>query len=214
MVNYLALLGWSIGDDRDIFTPAELVAAFDGHRISGNPARFDRKKAESINGAHLRLLAPEDFADRLLGYLVARGDLPAAPSDRQVALVAAAAPLVQERSALLSEAALMIRFLTTAEFAVDPAAASKVLTAAALPVLASTIATVRALPEFTAAALEPALKSTLVDELGFKPKVAFAPVRVAVTGRTISPPLYESMELLGRDQTLVRLRAALRVAGG
>ena len=209
MVNYLALLGWSIGDDRDIFTPAELVAAFDGHRISGNPARFDRKKAESINGAHLRLLAPEDFADRLLGYLVARGDLPAAPSDRQVALVAAAAPLVQERSALLSEAALMIRFLTTAEFAVDPAAASKVLTAAALPVLASTIATVRALPEFTAAALEPALKSTLVDELGFKPKVAFAPVRVAVTGRTISPPLYESMVLLGRETTLQRLQAAL-----
>ena len=80
MVNYLALLGWSIGDDRDIFTPAELIAAFDGHRISGNPARFDRKKAESINGAHVRLLAPEDFAARLQGYLVASGDLPAEPS--------------------------------------------------------------------------------------------------------------------------------------
>ena len=77
MVNYLALLGWSIGDDRDIFTPAELVAAFDGRRISGNPARFDRKKAESINGAHLRMLTPEDFAQRLESYLVARGLLPA-----------------------------------------------------------------------------------------------------------------------------------------
>ena len=103
----------------------------------------------------------------------------------------------------------MIRFLTTGAFAVDPAAASKVLTPAAGPVLAATIATVRALPEFTSATLEPALKSALVDELGFKPKVAFAPVRVAVTGRTISPPLYESMELLGRETTLQRLKAAL-----
>ena len=132
--------------------------------------------------------------------------MPAEPSAEQVALVTSAAPLVQERSALLSEAALMMRFLITEDFAVDPAAASKVLTAAALPVLASTIATVQALPEFSAATLEPALKSTLVDELGFKPKVAFAPVRVAVTGRTISPPLYESMELLGREVTLLRLR--------
>ena len=133
MVNYLALLGWSIGDDRDIFTPAELVAAFDGHRISGNPARFDRKKAESINGAHLRLLAPDDFAGRLLGYLVARGDLPAEPSAEQLALVTAAAPLVQERSALLSEAALMIRFLITAEFRGRPGRRGEGADAAALP---------------------------------------------------------------------------------
>jgi glutamyl-tRNA synthetase len=215
MVNYLALLGWSIGDDRDIFSPAELVAAFDGARISGNPARFDRRKAESINGVHLRMLTAGDFAARLIDYLVARGDLPAEPTTEQTELVTAAAPLVQERSALLSEAAMMIGFLLVAdeEFAVEPAAAGKVLTAASRPVLEATIATIEGLPDFAASSLEPALKAALVDELGLKPKLAFAPVRVAVTGRTISPPLYESLELLGRDATLARLRAALDLVG-
>jgi len=215
MVNYLALLGWSLGDDRDVFTPAELIAGFDGHRISGNPARFDRKKAEAINGAHIRLLTADDFADRLVAYLIARGDLPSEPSADQLALVRAAAPLVQERSALLSEAAAMIAFLVVAaeDFAIDPAAATKVLTEASAPVLQATIGAIESLPDFTPAALETALKAALIDDLGLKPKVAFQPVRVAVTGRTISPPLYESMELLGRDETLGRLRAALLVTG-
>jgi glutamyl-tRNA synthetase len=216
MVNYLALLGWSLGDDRDVFSPAELIAGFDGHRISGNPARFDRKKAEAINGAHVRLLTPNDFADRLVAYLVDRGELPSEPSVDQMALVRAAAPLVQERSALLSEAAAMIAFLVVAadDFAIDPAAVAKVLTEASRPVLEAAIGAVESLPDFTPASLETALKAALIDDLGLKPKVAFQPVRVAVTGRTISPPLYESMELLGRDQTLGRLRSALRVAGG
>ena len=128
MVNYLALLGWSLGPDRDVFSPAELVAGFDGQRISGNPARFDRKKAEAINGAHLRSLPPEDYADRLVGYLISRGGLPAEPPHAQVALVRAAAPLVQERAALLSEAATMVAFLLVpaGEFTLDPAAATKV----------------------------------------------------------------------------------------
>src|SRR5664279_2359241 len=211
MVNYLALLGWSLTEDRDIFGPAELVAAFDGTRISGNPARFDRRKAEAINGAHLRLLTPDDFAERLADYLVGSGQLPAEPTAEQRLLLRAAAPLVQERSALLSEAAAMIGFLLVPdeEFAVDPTAAAKVLTVAAAPVLTAAVAAVQASPEFAAAELESALRSALVDDLGLKPKVAFAPVRVAVTGRTISPPLYESMELLGPDVTLRRLRAAL-----
>ncbi len=211
MVNYLALLGWSLSEDRDIFSPAELVAAFDGHRISGNPARFDRRKAESINGAHLRALPADDFADRLQGYLIARGVLPVdVPPDTRELLLRAA-PLVQERSALLSEAALMLDFLFTpdAEFTVDPAAAAKVLTPAVVPVLTAAIEAVEQSTQFAAEPLEAALRAALLDGLGLKPKVAFAPVRVAVTGRTISPPLYESMELLGRDLTLSRLRRAL-----
>ncbi len=110
----------------------------------------------------------------------------------------------------------MIAFLVVAaeDFAIDPAAAAKVLTEASRPVLEAAIGAVESLPDFTPASLETALKAALIDDLGLKPKVAFQPVRVAVTGRTISPPLYESMELLGRDQTLGRLRAALQVAGG
>ncbi|HEY5882913.1 MAG TPA: glutamate--tRNA ligase [Nakamurella sp.] len=213
MVNYLALLGWSLpsqdGADRDIFTPAELVAAFDGHRISGNPARFDRKKAAAINGAHIRMLAPDDFAGRLEAYLSSTGLLPAEPSPEQVDLVRAVAPLVQERSAVLSEAATMVGFLFAGDaFAADDAAVAKVLTAEAIPVLDEAIAAVESVPEFTAGAMEAELKARLIDGLGLKPRVAFGPVRVAVTGRTVSPPLYESMELLGREVTLARLRQA------
>ncbi|GGL85013.1 glutamate--tRNA ligase [Nakamurella endophytica] len=211
MVNYLALLGWSIADDRDVFTPAELVAAFDGTGISGNPARFDRKKAEAINGSHLRLLDPQDFAQRLARYLADRGRQLDAPAQ---AVVAAAAPLVQPRCALLSEAAAMLDFLLVADdaFALDPAAAAKTLTAAAVPALQAAVDAVAGLDGWTAGALEEALKGALVDGLGLKPRLAFAPVRVAATGRTVSPPLYESLELLGRERTLQRLRAGLVVA--
>ncbi len=213
MVNYLALLGWSLpavdGADRDIFSPAELVAAFDGTRISGNPARFDRKKAMAINGAHVRLLAPDEFARRLGAYLSATGVLPAEPTPMQLAQVAAVAPLVQERSALLSEAATMAGFLFAGDaFVVDESAAAKVLKPDAAAVLDEAIAAVESVPEFTAAALETELKARLIDKLGLKPRVAFGPVRVAVTGRTVSPPLYESMELLGRDVALDRLQRA------
>ncbi|MTD13104.1 glutamate--tRNA ligase [Nakamurella sp. YIM 132087] len=207
MVNYLALLGWSLADDRDIFGTDELVAAFDGHRISGNPARFDRKKAEAINASHVRLLDADEFAVRLTEFIETRDG--ARLSDAHQGLVVAAAPLVQERCVLLSDAALMLDFLLTTDFRVDEAAAAKNLGEAAQPVLAAAIGALEALPEFTAAPIEEALKAALIDGLGLKPRVAFAAVRVATTGRTISPPLYESLELLGRETSLQRLRAAL-----
>ncbi len=213
MVNYLALLGWSLAEDRDIFTPQELVAAFDGHRISGNPARFDRKKAEAINSTHLRMLAPADFAARLTGYVVTSGRVTSLTAT-QHSMVQAAAPLVQERCILLKDAAEMIGFLLVDEaaFEVDPTAAVKVLKPEAGPVLAAAVSALESLDGFASAAIEEALKSALIEGLALKPKVAFAPVRVGATGRTISPPLYESLELLGRDRTLLRLRAAQHLA--
>ncbi|QNK80704.1 glutamate--tRNA ligase [Nakamurella sp. PAMC28650] len=216
MVNYLALLGWSLAEDRDIFTRDELVAAFDGHRISGNPARFDRKKAEAINSTHLRMLTPGDFAARLTSYVVSSGRLAggAGLSATQHSLIEQAAPLVQERCTLLSDAAEMIEFLLVAEtsFEVDPTAAVKVLKPDSAPVLAAAVAALESLTGFVAPDIEQALKAALIEGLGLKPKVAFAPVRVGATGRTISPPLYESLELLGRDRTLLRLRAAQQLA--
>src|SRR6195952_4659670 len=126
MVNYLALLGWSLTDDRDIFTPQEFVAAFDGRRISVNPARFDRKKAEAINSTHLRMLAPADFAARLSAFVVSSGRVPTL-SAAQHAIIGQAAPLVQERCILLKDAAEMVDFLLVdeARFDVDPTAAVK-----------------------------------------------------------------------------------------
>jgi glutamyl-tRNA synthetase len=204
LVNYLALLGWSIADDRDVFTPEELIAAFEITDVKANPARFDPKKCEAINATHIRMLAPADFAARLAQQVAAAGLY---ASD---ALIAAAAPLVQERIQTLGEGVDMLRFLLVDDdaFSIDEAAAAKQLGDAGQAVLAAAIAALEPVPEWTAAALEDALKAVLVDGLQLKPRNAYGPVRVAITGRTVSPPLFESMELLGRERSLARLRAA------
>jgi glutamyl-tRNA synthetase len=216
LLNYLALLGWSIAEDRDVFTMDEMVAAFDVTRVSSNAARFDLKKAEAINAAHLRALPVEEFARRVEPYLVAEGVSTGTLSDDERTLLSAAAPLVQERSVVLSDAARMLRFLFVSEdgFVPEPEAAEKNLGADAAPVLEAALTGLDALPEWTGEGIENALKEALVDGLGLKPRKAFAPVRVAVSGRTVSPPLYESMELLGRERSLARLRAGLERAGG
>lgn len=219
LLNYLALLGWAIAEDRDVFTMNEMVAAFDIGRVSGNSARFDIKKAEAINAAHLRALPVEEFARRVEPYLAAELS-PTHPvvvdTDAHRALLTAAAPLVQERSVVLSDAARMLRFLFVAEddFTLDEDAAAKNLGADAAPVLDAALTGLDALAVWSTAEIEGSLKATLIDGLGLKPRKAFAPVRVAVSGRTVSPPLYESMELLGRERSLARLRAGVRRAGG
>ncbi|HEU5470170.1 MAG TPA: glutamate--tRNA ligase [Actinophytocola sp.] len=208
MLNYLALLGWSIADDRDVFTMAELVEAFDVRKVSSNPARFDPKKAEAINAEHLRALPGAEFVDRVIPYLITAGTLPESPSESQLATLRAIAPHIQERLVVLSEAPGMVNFLFVSEddFTPDPESVAKALGEDAKPIVDASIAALEALPEWSTAAIEQALKSALIDGLGLKPRKAFAPVRVAVTGRTVSPPLYESMELLGRDRSLSRLR--------
>jgi glutamyl-tRNA synthetase len=210
LLNYLALLGWSIADDRDVFSLDEMVEAFDVTRVNPNMARFDVKKAEAINAAHLRALPVAEFVTRVLPYLATAGVLPEQSSPEQRAVLTAIAPMVQERITVLSEAAGMLAFLFTEDQSFTPEAesAAKTLGSDADPVLDAAIAALDALPEWTVAGIEAALKDALVDGLGLKPRKAFAPVRVAVTGRTVSPPLYESMELLGRDRTLYRLRRA------
>ncbi len=210
LLNYIALLGWAIAEDRDVFTMAEMIEAFDISRVSSNPARFDLKKAEAINAEHIRRLSDADFVERVIPYLVSAKILPDNPADEQVRTLTAISPLVRERVTVLSDAAEMLRFLFVgeAEFAPEPEAAAKALGEAAGPVLDASIAALEKLPDWTTPAIEEALKTALVDGLGLKPRKAFAPVRVAVTGRTVSPPLYESMELLGRDRAIGRLRNA------
>lgn len=210
LLNYLALLGWSIAEDRDVFTMAEMIAAFDITKVSSNPARFDLKKAEAINGDHVRRLSTDDFVERVIPYLVSAKILPDQPSADELATLRAIAPLVQERVTVLSDAAIMVRFLFTPEeeFAPEPDSAAKALGADAAPVLDASIAALEGVGEWTTQAIEEALKVALIDGLGLKPRKAFAPVRVAATGRTVSPPLYESLELLGRDRTLSRLRSS------
>ncbi len=209
LLNYLALLGWAIADDHDLFSLDEMVAAFDIGSVNSNPARFDQKKADAINAEHIRLLAPADFAQRLQAHLLVHGQL---PPDVGQALLDAAAALVQTRIVVLSDAAALLRFLFVEEgaFTVDEAAAAKVLGPDAQEPLNAALGVLQVLSTWRAADIEGALKGALVDELGLKPRKAFAPVRVAITGSTISPPLFESMELLGRDRSLARLREAVR----
>jgi len=214
IVNYLALLGWSIGGDREFFSLDEMVEAFDITRVNPNPARFDLKKAEAINGMWLRRLDPHDLATRMVPYLQAGGVLPDSPSDEQLALLNAATPLVQERMVALDESAGMLGFLFVDEPEMDEAAAASVLTPSALSTLDEAFKALVDLGEWTTPAIEDALRSSLIDGLGLKPRVAFGPIRVAVSGRRVSPPLFESLELLGRERTLARLDAAIaRITG-
>ncbi len=207
LLNYLALLGWGFSGDNDIFTLDEMVAAFDVRQVNSNPARFDQKKADAINAEHIRRLDPADFTARLRRYLVETGKL-AEPVDDSA--FAALAELVQTRIQVLGDAWPLMSFLylSDADFVIDEKSAAKNLGGDAGPVLDAASAALGAVDGWTASAIEEALTTALVDELGLKPRKAFGPVRVAVTGSQVSPPLYESMELLGRDKSLARLGAA------
>ncbi|QEV99759.1 glutamate--tRNA ligase [Microbacterium caowuchunii] len=206
LLNYLSLLGWSLAPDRDVFSLEEMVAAFDIADVNPNPARFDQKKAESINGDHIRMLTPEDFAARIVPYLVAAGLVQPEPTEQERAMIAASAPLVQERVQLLGEVPGLVGFLFRDEVVYDEDAL-KSLPANAGEVLVASVGALEVVPEpeFTAAAIQEALQIALIDELNLKPRVAYGPLRVAVSGRRISPPLFESLELLGKAESIRRL---------
>jgi glutamyl-tRNA synthetase len=207
LANYLALLGWAIAEDRDVFTLAEMVEAFDIQRVNANPARFDAKKCEAINAAHIRMLDPKELAEQLVTFLVRAGLVSDPPRPAEQELLEAATPLIQERINTLSEAVEMLGFLfrPDADILIEADAG---LTASSAPALDAASAALEALPSFDRTAIEQALRVALVDRLGLKPRLAFAPIRAAITGRRISPPLFESIELLGRDATLARIASA------
>jgi glutamyl-tRNA synthetase len=214
LLNYMALLGWSIAEDRDVFSIPEMVEAFEIGRVNPNPARFDIKKAEAINGSHVRLLPEVELRDRLVPYFQEAGLIDEAPTETQLGTLAAATPLVHERMTLLTEAVDMLRFLFVSDeaFTVDEADAAKNLDEKGLEVVRAArdaLDAIKGTAEWTTGTIEGALRVTLIDGLGLKPRLAFGPVRVAVTGSRISPPLFESLELLGHRKTIARLDAAL-----
>jgi glutamyl-tRNA synthetase len=208
LLNYLALLGWSLSADEDIFTVDELVENFDITDVLGNPARFDVKKAEAINGTHLRRLKAEDFRDRLVPYLRALNLVGQDLTEREAQLLQGAAPLVQERIALLAEGADMMGFLFVADEELE--VEDKAFSGLGDQVLETLDAATAALETIDEASwktphIESALREALIDGLGLKPRKAFGAVRSAVSGRKVSPPLFESMELLGKESSLKRL---------
>ena len=204
LLNYLALLGWGIAEDRDVFSLTEMVAAFDVVDVNSNPARFDQKKADAINAEHIRLLEPADFARRLRDYFDAHGH----DTGLDDARFATAADLVQTRVVVLSDGWELLKFLNDDVYMIDDRAGAKELTGDAGAVLDSALGALDVIGEWTAPAIEEALRGALIDGLGLKPRKAFGPIRVAVTGSSVSPPLYESMELLGSQRCMNRLRQA------
>jgi glutamyl-tRNA synthetase len=208
LLNYLSLLGWSLSADEDIFTVEQLVKNFDIHDVLANPARFDLKKAEAINGTHVRLLEPAVFRERLVPYLRHEGLVGEILTEREEEILTESAPLVQERITLLGEAPEMLAFLFKSDDAIDVAAdARKGLPENVTEVLDAALAALGPIDDWSAENIQSALKQALVEDLGIKPRLAFGPVRTAISGRRISPPLFESMVILGKESSLARLRA-------
>ena len=210
MLNYLALLGWSLDSDRDIFSVSELIDAFDVADVLSNPARFDQKKLEAINADHLRLLPLEDFSARLRTYLEDYKGFPASYPDDKFRFVA---ELVQTRIKKLDDAWDLVRFLIVSdeELVLDEKSARKNLKEDAVQPLEVAISVLSDVPDWDTASIESALQKALIEDLGLKPRKAYGALRVGISGQAISPPLFESMELLGRESTLARLRAAREV---
>jgi glutamyl-tRNA synthetase len=209
LLNYLALLGWAIGPDRDVFSLEEMVSAFDIADVNPNPARFDLKKAEAINAAHMRLLPIEEMTRRVLPYLKAAGVVGDPVGDADSRLLELAMPLVAERINKLTEAADMLGFLFAPSVVYDDDARKSLEDDAAREVVTAARDALAGLDQWSTAAIEEALRGALVDGLGLKPRNAFGPVRIAITGSRVSPPLFESLELLGRETSLSRLESVL-----
>ena len=211
LLNYLALLGWSISGDRDIFSLAEMVEKFEISDVNPNPARFDLKKAEAINVAQMRLLPIDEITHRVLPFLKKAGVVSDPVSDADARLLELAMPLIAERINKLVEAPDMLGFLFVDEAAFErnPDDVAKLLDETGRNVVQAAYDALSGLHEWSTAAIEDALRVALIEGMELKPRVAFGPVRVAITGSRISPPLFESMELLGRERSLARLQSAL-----
>ncbi len=223
LLNYLALLGWSMGDDQEFFSIQEMAERFDIKRVSGNPARFDLKKCTAINGDWIRSLTPEDLSGRLIPFLVKDNLLPEIPNQTQQDLVRRATPLVQERMETLRQGAAMLGFLFfqdagvqddatsgTRPFEIEESELSQI-TPEAKSILTFALDALAKLDNWNHGAIEAMLRAELLEKHGFKPKNAFGPIRLATAGRRVSPPLFESLELLGKARSLHRIESALNV---
>ncbi len=219
VINYLALLGWSYDDKTDILSREQLIHAFSLDRLSVADAMFDPERLLWMNGVYIRMLSPEELAERTIPFLErpeAQGGLPDSvkrPLDK--AYVARVLKLEQERMKTLGEAAQIVTFFFTddLDYQADALIGKGMDRAQARTALERALALLEGLENWEAAAMEPPMRA-LADELGLKPGQLFMTARVAVTGRTVSPPLFETMEALGRERTLARIRQALAKLAG
>ncbi|MBK9697424.1 MAG: glutamate--tRNA ligase [Propionibacteriaceae bacterium] len=204
--NFLQLLAYPpLDDEHEVSSFEEFVAGFEWAKVNTVGPIFDLKKLDWLNGQYLRSLPVDDLTDRIVEFAVREGQWSSVPDPADVALLRRAVPLVQERLVLLSEAVPKLAYLFTADadVKVDPEALARIADASS--VVAAAVEALSEVGEWNHLAIQEALRQALVEGLGLKPKFAFAPVRLAITGSTVSPPLFESMELLGRASSLARL---------
>ena len=208
MINFLSLLGWSLDDKTEMMTVAEIVKNFSIERVSKTAAVFNRDKLEWMNGIYIRALGPQEFSARCLPFV--EQSLPAdvkRPIDR--AYLEKIAPLVQERAKMLSEVPSLVDFFFSGVLEYDSALLpGKLDNGQAIEVLKKTLQTLDGIVEWRTGDLEAAVRP-LAEAMGLKAGPFFGVLRVAVTGRTASPPLFETMEVLGRDCSIARLKSAL-----
>ncbi|MFE5741534.1 glutamate--tRNA ligase [Streptomyces celluloflavus] len=212
LLNYLSLLGWSLAEDRDIFSMDEMVAAFDIADVNANPARFDLKKCEAINATHLRQLEVKDFIAACEPWLNAP-HAPWAPEAFDRAAFEAIAPYAQTRVTVLSDITDNVDFLFLDTPVADEASWNKAMKEGSDALLRTARGKLADADWSSPEALKEAVLAA-GEEHGLKLGKAQAPVRVAVTGRTVGLPLFESLEILGRDRTLSRIDAALAKLAG
>jgi glutamyl-tRNA synthetase len=205
--NYLALLGWSPGDDKEDISMKELVELFEVHDVHSSPARFDMKKLEAINGDKIRALDPTEFLNRALPFLKDAGVING--TDSEIELVKKALPIIQERIVKLGEIPAMLKFLFVSELAIESDSKEKIKDDQSKQVLKRSLEVLEPLSTWSHESIEGALRTALIEEMALKPRIAFGAVRIAATGSHISPPLFESMELLGKEATIARIKAAI-----
>ena len=185
----------------------ELTELFTVEKVHSSPARFDMKKLEAINGDKIRALTIDEFAQWTIPFLTKAKVI--SGTESEIALVKKALPLIQERIVKLDEAPQLLKFLFVTEFTIDADAVSKVTENGAKEILHRAEQDLNALDTWTHESIEATLRASLIEEMGLKPRIAFTALRVATTGSTISPPLFESMELLGKTESLARISKAL-----
>ncbi|MCQ6552617.1 glutamate--tRNA ligase [Streptomyces sp. C10-9-1] len=207
LLNYLSLLGWSFSADQDVFTVPEMIERFDVADVNANPARFDLKKAESINGDHIRMLDVKAFTEACEPWLTAP-HANWAPESFDRAKWEAIAPYAQTRLTVLSDITANVDFLFLDAPVEDEASWAKAMKGDPAALLTTAREKLDAADWTSAESLKEAVLAA-GEAHGLKLGKAQAPVRVAVTGRTVGLPLFESLEILGRERTLARVDAAL-----
>lgn len=212
LVNFLALLGWTSPDGNEVFDLDELINSFTLDRVGTSPAVFSYEKLDWLNGVHIRRLDPQEFSDRCIPFLQKDGLISTPATDDEIAYVRKVAPLLQERVKLLSDISDMARYFFTDDISYDPSllVPKKTSREETIAVLKQSLQVLEGLQDFSEQSVETALRA-LVDSLGLKAAQVFMPIRVAVSGRTATPGLFEILHAIGKERVLDRMRKAIKV---